>query len=180
MKIDGYALPIRQLKGTEPVKLLDLSNKKFSMISAMVITSLIRNNPSVTSLSLGQNELGDEGATLLARALKESKVSKLASLNLNGYGCWRKNQIGPAGAKELAKYISVAPSLTELSISGNSIGDDGKYAIGAAVNSSMRRLVCDNLDQQADATKLGPGSWRQVWARAWPLGPNELIFGRGL
>ena len=60
--------------------------------------------------------------------------------------------------------LFVIASLTELSISGNSIGDDGKCTIGAAVGSSMQRLVCDQLDLSADATKLnlsqealGPG-----------------------
>ena len=67
---------------------------------------------SLTSLSLGGNELGDEGATVIAQALKESSVSKLASLDLNGYGS--KKKIGPAGAKALAEYLSVTASLTSV------------------------------------------------------------------
>ena len=70
----------------------------------------------------------------------------------------------PSGVQAIADALRVSPSLTELSISGNLIGDDGKYAIGAAVGSSMRRLVCDKLDLRADATEpnlrkkdLGPG-----------------------
>ena len=73
-------------------------------------------------------------------------------------------ELGVEGAKSAAELVSVMPSLTELSISGNSIGNDGKYAIGAAVGSSMQRLVCDQLDLRADATelnlrqkRLGPG-----------------------
>ena len=87
-------------------------------------------------------------------------------------GVWLKygsfgDQMGTYTAKgilAIAKALKVTPSLTELSISGNSIGDDGKYAIGAAVGSSMQRLVCDQLDLRADATELkltfeglGPG-----------------------
>ena len=41
VNLDGYALPIRKLKGTEPVESLDLSNKRLGVASAIVIASLI-------------------------------------------------------------------------------------------------------------------------------------------
>ena len=41
VNLDGYALPIKKLKGTEPVKSLDLSGKKLGVASAIVIASLI-------------------------------------------------------------------------------------------------------------------------------------------
>ncbi len=69
---------------------------------------------SLTSVSLGQNELGDEGVTVISRALKESKVSKLASLDLTLNGAGSRNKIGPAGAKELAAYLAVSASLTKI------------------------------------------------------------------
>ena len=90
--------------------------------------------PSLTSLSLGENELGDEGATVIARALKESKTSKLALLNLNGLGSSKK--IGPAGAKELAEYISVSASLTECNLRGNRLGVEGWTIIFNALRDS--------------------------------------------
>ena len=58
------------------------------------------------------------------------------------------------GVQAIADALKVTTSLTELSIWGNFIGDDGKYAIGAAVGSSTRRLVSDRLDLRADATNL--------------------------
>ena len=41
VNLDGYALPIKKLKGTEPVESLDLSNKRLGVASAIVIASLI-------------------------------------------------------------------------------------------------------------------------------------------
>ena len=41
VNLDGHALPIKKLKGTEPVESLDLSNKGLSVASAIVIASLI-------------------------------------------------------------------------------------------------------------------------------------------
>ena len=41
VNLDSYALPIKKLKGAEPVESLDLSNKGLSVASAIVIASLI-------------------------------------------------------------------------------------------------------------------------------------------
>ena len=45
---------------------------------------------------VGANNLGDEGATILCDALRESKVAKVQELNLY------RNGIGPDGAKAVA------------------------------------------------------------------------------
>ena len=50
VNLDGYALPIKELKGTEPVESLDLSNKGLSVASAIVIASLISVNGSLTQV----------------------------------------------------------------------------------------------------------------------------------
>ena len=69
MNLDGYALPIKKLKGTETVELLDLSGKKLRVASAIVIASLISVNGSLTSLNLSSNHFWAEGAATLAPAL---------------------------------------------------------------------------------------------------------------
>ena len=50
MKIDGFALPIKKLKGIEPVESLDFSRKQLGPASAVVIASLIGANPSLTTV----------------------------------------------------------------------------------------------------------------------------------
>ena len=50
VNLDGYALPIKKLKGTEPVESLDLSGKKLRVASAIVIASLISVNGSLTKI----------------------------------------------------------------------------------------------------------------------------------
>ena len=47
VNLDGYALPIKKLKGTEPVESLDLSNKRLGVASAIVIASLIGVNDAL-------------------------------------------------------------------------------------------------------------------------------------
>ena len=48
--VDGHPLEINQLKGTEPVETIDLSNKRLGMASAVVIASLIDSNMVTKSL----------------------------------------------------------------------------------------------------------------------------------
>ena len=50
VNIDGYALPIKKLKGTDPVESLDLSRKELGPASAVVIASLIGDNGSLTTV----------------------------------------------------------------------------------------------------------------------------------
>ena len=82
MNLDGYALPIKKLKGTEPVESLDLSGNlrvgHLRVASAIVIASLISVNSSLTSLDLSSNKLGRttsgtytaDGITAIADALR--------------------------------------------------------------------------------------------------------------
>ena len=77
MNLDGYALPIKKLKGTEPIKKLkslNLSGKKLRVASAIVIASLISVNGSLTSINMSGNYLTNfgrdmTGITELAAAL---------------------------------------------------------------------------------------------------------------
>ena len=55
MNLDGYALSIKKLKGTEPVDSLDLSNKGLTVASAFVIASLIGDNASLAWLNVSFN-----------------------------------------------------------------------------------------------------------------------------
>jgi Ran GTPase-activating protein (RanGAP) involved in mRNA processing and transport len=98
----------------------------------IALADALKVTPSITSLSLGQNELGDEGAIAIAQALKESKVSKLASLDLTGKG-YGEGRIGPTGAKELAEYLWVTASLTKISVGGNQLGKEGSAVLRKAV-----------------------------------------------
>jgi hypothetical protein len=44
VNLDGFALPVKKLKGTDPVETLDLSGKNLGVASAVVIASLISVN----------------------------------------------------------------------------------------------------------------------------------------
>ena len=50
MNLDGYALPVKKLKGTDPVETLDLSGKYLGVASEVVIASLISANGALTQV----------------------------------------------------------------------------------------------------------------------------------
>ena len=70
VNLDGYALPIKKLKGTESVESLDLSGKGLRVASAIVIASLIRDNGSLTRLDVRNNRLFDEGKGVLRNSVE--------------------------------------------------------------------------------------------------------------
>ena len=55
--LDGHALEIKKLRGEEPVESIDLSGKRLTFLSAVVIASLIPSNTATKSLSLDNNEI---------------------------------------------------------------------------------------------------------------------------
>ena len=63
---------------------------------------------SVTKILVSENYLGEEGATILCDALRESKVTKVQELDLS------YNSIGPDGAKAVAVMAAVTGSLTSV------------------------------------------------------------------
>jgi len=104
---------------------LDLSNNELCGLDVVeegtytaeginALAEAVAVNASLTVLKLGPNKIGDDGAASIASALKESTQSKLAELDLNGYGA-EDMQIGPKGAKALADMLSVNGSLTSVS-----------------------------------------------------------------
>ena len=116
VNLDGYALPIKKLKGTEPVELLDLSNKGLGVASAIVVASLIRDNASVTSVSLLANRFDDATVAMLLKLKAEKPaLTTLCGLkpdqtdaNFSNWG------LTPQDTKLLAPEILVHASLTSV------------------------------------------------------------------
>ena len=48
--VDGYALPIDELKGTKPVESIDFSNKGLEVTSAIIIAACIKENAVLKEL----------------------------------------------------------------------------------------------------------------------------------
>jgi hypothetical protein len=100
----------------------------------------LKKNESLTSLNLGYNKIGVEGAKAIAQALEKNE--SLTSLYL------MNNKIGAEGAKALAQALEKNESLTSLDFWNNKIGDEGAKAIAQALekNESLTSLELWNND----------------------------------
>ena len=85
-------------------------------------------NRSLKTANLARNQICDEGAVALSKALKSNNT--LETLELYS------NKIGIAGAQSLAGMLQVNRALTSLNLYGNEIGAGGAQAIAAALPQS--------------------------------------------
>ena len=106
---------------------------------AKAIAEALKVTASLTSLSLSQNPLGDEGVEVLAQGIKANKTLKTLDLSMPHMYSF---QIGPRGATAIADALSASASVTSLSLARNNLGDDGAEAlsIGLKENKSIKML----------------------------------------
>jgi len=126
--LDGFALPVKKLKGTDPVETLDLSGKNLGVASAVVIASLISVNGGLTKLSIAKNKLGHEGTKTICEALEQNKTLK--ELDISGEMFGKSNIGGTAGVKHVAKMLGVNGGLTSLDLSNNLLCGVNQMASG--------------------------------------------------
>ena len=110
MNLEGFPLPVKKLKGTDPVEALDFSRQKLRLASAVVIAALIRVNRTLTSLDLSKNQLlgvypfiESTGVEAIADALVLN--STLAMLDM------RNNDINGDAATRLATAVLSSKSM---------------------------------------------------------------------
>ena len=119
MNLDGFALPVKKLKGTDPVETLDLSGKNLGVASAVVIASLISVNGALTALNLSSNKIGGHW---------DSSKRQMVST--------------PEGPKAIADALLVDGALTKMSLADNNLGEEGTKAICEALeqNKTLKEL----------------------------------------
>ena len=81
--------------------------------------------PSLVSLDLSLNEIGDLGAKYIGRAVNTARNVEHLYLHVN--------RIGPRGAIDLTSFLVHAGALRSLDLSSNPIGDDGFHAIAKMI-----------------------------------------------
>ena len=141
MNLDGFALPVKKLKGTDPVETLDLSGKNLGVASAVVIASLISVNGTLTSVKLRLNKLGEEGWGAIFAAICGNKDSKIMSMDAS----WEN--IGPAGVKLIAEALrtSVTGGLTSIDVRQNNIAGNGAVQLAAAVLGNLKIEIFNKI-----------------------------------
>ncbi len=95
-------------------------------------------NPTLTTLHLTCNNIGDEGARSLAAALDNNAT--LTFLHIGN------NNIGAEGARSLAAALDNNATLTNLDLAENNIGAEGARSLAAALdtNRTLQHLALDH------------------------------------
>lgn len=121
----------------------DLSGLKLDDKDVIQIAATLKKNTFIKRLNLSYNNIGDEGAAVLA------SVSTLEELDfhngLSGYDDYA-NHIGDVGAKALANS-----QLKKLNLIGNSIGDKGIAFLSN--NSTIVELIVDDCEITLEGIK---------------------------
>ncbi len=92
--------------------------KIFDFLEAVKLTNRI------LEINLASNNIGNDGAKIIARILKQDQVIKIDLTN---------NKIKSEGAKEIAKIIKDNKSLTKLNLSKNYLESEGTKAIAESL-----------------------------------------------
>jgi len=109
---------------------------------ARYIGELLQVNTRLEVLWMGNNNLGDDGITVIAEALSNSRIRKLTV-----YKCG----ITVSGAKELATSLAINQSVVVLSVWENSITVEGaRLLLQSAVNNGVCEEVSINDEYKED------------------------------
>ncbi len=126
---------LERLHANDPsLTVLSLYDNQIGPAGAIALADVLRTNTSLTRLYLDGNQIGDAGAVALAEALRTN--TSLTTLDLHA------NQIGPEGTVALAEALKVNTSLTTLDLRYSQIGPGRAHALAEALrtNTSLTEL----------------------------------------
>ncbi|XP_050237607.1 RAN GTPase-activating protein 1 [Mercurialis annua] len=116
---EGAEALANALKESAPsLEVLEMAGNDITAKTAPSLAACIAAKQFLSNLSLSENELKDEGAILIAKAI-EGGHGQLIEVDLSS------NQIRRAGARLLAQAVVLKPGFKLLNINGNFISDEG-------------------------------------------------------
>jgi NLR family CARD domain-containing protein 3 len=138
------------------LRVLDLRSNGVTAEGALSLQGLLVSSRNIVSLQLGNNELGDQGVSALARGLQaRTRGAVLQVLDLTNNGLTSRSCVS------IASMLKVNKNLINLNLSFNKIGDDGARTLGLAMECnttlrwlSLRRNGISNAGAKAIARML--------------------------
>ena len=147
--------------GTSALKSLSLHSNFIRDEGAVAIAQAARRNDKLESLSLGYNGIGSAGAAELAEYVRFSSALKHLDVGWNYFNeeaalsivrAARQQDkvevlglaqcdIGPAGAAEIADYISFSSALKKINLGCNSLGTEGWCTIFNALRVNKENQI---------------------------------------
>ncbi|CDO99022.1 unnamed protein product [Coffea canephora] len=107
------------LKSTAPLlEVLEIAGNDITAEAAPALAACVAAKQHLTKLNLAENELKDDGAIQISKALEESH-DKLKEVDVSS------NSLRRVGARTLAQSVVHKPDLKLLNVDGNFISDEG-------------------------------------------------------
>ncbi|KAK8498910.1 hypothetical protein V6N13_045922 [Hibiscus sabdariffa] len=131
---DGAEALANVLKESAPsLEVLEMAGNDITAKGAVSLAACIASKPLLTKLNLAENELKDEGAILIGKALAEGH-GQLNEVDMSA------NSVRRAGARLLAQVVVKIPGFELLNINGNFISDEGIDEVKELFKSSPEKL----------------------------------------
>jgi len=151
LMLDKHPLPVKQLKGEDPVEAINLAGKRLTVLSAVVIASLIGSNTATKLLNL-------DGIPLPIKQLKGEE--HVEEIDLSG------KRLGVASAVVIASLIGSNTATKSLKLDDNQLcglnwRGEGTYTAEGVVaisdmlrvNRTLRSVSLSNNNLDAEAAK---------------------------
>ncbi|XP_074578786.1 LOW QUALITY PROTEIN: RAN GTPase-activating protein 2-like [Curcuma longa] len=121
------------------LQVLDIGGNEITLKAASALADCITAKKSLRKLILSENELKDQGAIVIGKALEDDHV-QLEELDMSS------NMIRRAGARCLAQAVSNKPDFKLLNINGNFIPDEGIDEVREILKNAKSEDVLGPLD----------------------------------
>ncbi|KAK8630708.1 hypothetical protein V6N13_079489 [Hibiscus sabdariffa] len=131
---DGAEALANVLKESAPsLEVLEMAGNDITAKGAVSLAACIASKQLLIKLNLAENELKDEGAILIGKALGEGH-GQLNEVDMSA------NAVRRAGARLLAQVVVKIPGFELLNINGNFISDEGIAEVKELFKSSPEKL----------------------------------------
>ncbi|GAV57781.1 LRR_6 domain-containing protein/WPP domain-containing protein [Cephalotus follicularis] len=138
------ALAIALRESAPSLEVLDMGGNDITAKAAASLAACIAAKQFLTKLNLSENELKDEGAILIGKAIEEGH-GQLSEVDLS------TNKIRRVGARLLAQAVVDKPGFKFLNINGNFISDEGIDEVKAIFKKFPQMLgPLDENDPEGD------------------------------
>ena len=133
---DSIQLIVDGLSHNTSLEKLIMCYSTFSSESVLSLATVLRVNPRLKVLDIGQCNIQSSDSVHLAKALEENTTTQLQTLSLSS------NPIGSEGAVAFADVLATNKSLTKLDMWGCSIQGEGAVCLAKALekNSTVREF----------------------------------------
>ncbi|THU54946.1 hypothetical protein C4D60_Mb11t01410 [Musa balbisiana] len=165
---EGTIAIANTLKQSVPLlEVLDIAGNEITTKAAPALAECIAVKKSLRTLILSENELKDQGAVLIGRALEEGHT-QLKELDVS------VNMLRRVGARCLAQAVSNKPDFKLLNINGNAISDEGIDEVKEILKNGSNSVdVLGPLDEN-DVEEEGEDGEEEEGGGAAAEGEGEL------